>query len=103
MRSLNGSTGFLVFPVPEGAFEQRLNALQNLAIGAKYDYRVERQIGVCVAYDENEIEVDSIFLDFPNLLAKRNGTMCELGDLSDGTRRDQSGRDYDSLPCVVRK
>jgi len=45
--------------------EQRLNALQNFAILAKYDFRVERQIGVCVAHDGDEIEVDWIFLDFP--------------------------------------
>jgi hypothetical protein len=65
MQSLDGRTGFLVFPVPEGAFKQRVNALQNLAILAKYDFRVDRQIGVCVAHDGNEIEVDWIFLDSP--------------------------------------
>jgi hypothetical protein len=65
MQSLNTRTGFVVFPVPEGAFDLRLNALQNFATLAKYDFRIDRQVGVCVARDGNEIEVDWIFLDFP--------------------------------------
>jgi hypothetical protein len=65
MQSVNTGTGFVVFPVFEGAFETRLNALKAFATAAKYDFRLERQIGLSVARDSAEVELDWIYIEHP--------------------------------------
>jgi hypothetical protein len=65
MQSINTGTGFVVFPAHEGAFGTRLNALNNFAAAAKYDSRLERQIGLSVARDGAEVELDWMYLDYP--------------------------------------
>lgn len=65
MHSLNTGTGFVLFPVPTNAFEKRLKALHNYTGAAKYDWKLERQIGLCVARDGTEIEIDWEFLEYP--------------------------------------
>jgi hypothetical protein len=65
MQSTNTKTSFVIFPVPGGAFQMRLNALQNFATLAKYDFRAERQIGVSVAREGEAIQIDWIFMEFP--------------------------------------
>jgi hypothetical protein len=59
------STGFVIFPVPKSAFDLRLNALNNFATLAKYDFHAERQIGLCLAKDGGEVEIDWMFLEWP--------------------------------------
>lgn len=58
-------TGIVVFPVPEGGYNRRLNALHNYTLAAKYDWKLERQIGVSVARDGEEIQIDWAFADHP--------------------------------------
>ncbi|MEO7142235.1 MAG: hypothetical protein ABI165_01900, partial [Bryobacteraceae bacterium] len=65
MCSIRTGTGFVVIPVHKGAFERRLNALNNFAVAAKYDFRLERQIGVSVARDGAEIELDWLYIEYP--------------------------------------
>lgn len=55
----------MIFPVAQGMFEKRLNALNNFSLLMKYDFRLERQIGVSVARDGEEIEIDWIFINYP--------------------------------------
>ncbi len=65
MQSTNTKTSFVIFPVPDGAFQMRLNALRNFATLAKYDFRAERQIGASVARDGEAIQIDWLFMEFP--------------------------------------
>ena len=65
MQSLNTGTGFVVFPVHKDGFESRLTALNNFATAAKYDFRLERQIGLSVARDGEEVELDWIYIEHP--------------------------------------
>jgi hypothetical protein len=65
MRSGSTGTGFVVIPVPGSAFALRLNALDNFARLAKYDFGVDRQVGLTLARDGDEIEIDWIFLEWP--------------------------------------
>jgi hypothetical protein len=58
-------TGFVVIPVPKDAFNRRLDALNNFAISAKYDWRLDRQIGLALARDGDEIEIDWAYLEWP--------------------------------------
>ncbi|MCX6598925.1 MAG: hypothetical protein NTV70_21440 [Acidobacteria bacterium] len=64
LKGANG-TGFLVIPIHQGAFDTRLDALNNLSIAAKYDWRLDRQIGLSVARDGSEVELDWCYLDGP--------------------------------------
>ena len=54
-------TGVVVFPVPKGEYDRRLTALHNYTIAAKYDWKLERQIGVSVARDGEEVQIDWAF------------------------------------------
>ncbi|MBS1859847.1 MAG: hypothetical protein JST11_31040 [Acidobacteria bacterium] len=63
MESLNSGTGFVVIPIHKGAFENRLNALTNFAGAAKYDSHLDRQIGISVARDGTEVELDWVFIE----------------------------------------
>lgn len=58
-------TGLVVIPIHQGAFEARLQALNNFAVAAKYDWRLERQIGLSVARDGAEVELDWIHIESP--------------------------------------
>jgi hypothetical protein len=61
----SGRVGFVVFPLHRGAFDKRLNALENFAMLTKYDFRLDRQIGVCIGRACVDIEIDWLFLDYP--------------------------------------
>jgi hypothetical protein len=65
LHSLNTGTGFVIFPVPQGMFEKRLNALRNFSLFMKYDFGLERQIGVSVARDGEDFEIDWMFIEHP--------------------------------------
>jgi|SRR5579872_2030201 len=65
MRSLNTGTGFVVIPIHGGAFNTRLNALNNYSVAAKYESRLERQIGISVARDGTEVELDWLYIEHP--------------------------------------
>jgi hypothetical protein len=64
MKSSTG-TGFVFFPVPRHAFNLRLNALRNFATLMKYDFRLDRQIGVSVARDGEYVEISWLFMEHP--------------------------------------
>ena len=54
----SSKTGFVVIPVPAGAFNKRLNALRNFTTLVKYDWKLERAMGVSFARDNGTIELD---------------------------------------------
>ncbi|MEZ5124920.1 MAG: hypothetical protein R2826_01540 [Thermoleophilia bacterium] len=58
-------TGFVVFPVPDGQFDKRITALKNYTMAAKYDCKLDRQIGVAVSRIGDEIEIDWMMANYP--------------------------------------
>jgi len=57
--------GFVFIPVEEELVEQRVNGLGNLTYAAKYEQRLQRQVGVCFAKEGEYIHIDWCFQDFP--------------------------------------
>ena len=57
--------GFVFIPVEEELVEQRINGLGNLTYAAKYEHRLQRQVGVCFAKEGEYIHIDWCFQDFP--------------------------------------
>jgi hypothetical protein len=58
-------TGIVAFPVPKGEYNRRLNGLLNYTRAAKYDWKLERQIGVSVARDGTKVQIDWAFENHP--------------------------------------
>lgn len=58
-------TGFVVFPVATDDYPQRLVALRNLTLAAKYDWRLPREVGVAIARRGQQYEIDWAFVQFP--------------------------------------
>jgi hypothetical protein len=58
-------TGFVVFPVPDGEYDNRLTALQNYTRAAKYDLELDHQIGVVISRIEGNVEIDWMVASFP--------------------------------------
>lgn len=58
-------TGFVVFAVPPGEFENRLRALENFTLAAKHDWGLPREVGVGVSRIGEEIEIDWAFVGAP--------------------------------------
>lgn len=55
-------TGIVVFPVPAKSFSNRLNVLTYVTALAKYDWRLERVVGVSFARNVGAIEIDWCFI-----------------------------------------
>ena len=57
--------GFIFIAIPEYGFHNRTNALLNLTGLAKYDQRLQRQIGVSLTKKDGNIYVDWCLIDSP--------------------------------------
>lgn len=58
-------TGFVVFPVPAKGYRLRINALMNFTHLFKYDWKLDRAIGVAFARDNDVIQIDWCLEDAP--------------------------------------
>jgi hypothetical protein len=56
--------GFVFIPVDRRMSPYRQQGLMNLTIAAKYDSRLQRQIGIAIAKEEQDILMESCFLDY---------------------------------------
>jgi hypothetical protein len=65
MRVPGRETGFVVFPIPDGQFDNRITALKNLTMAAKYDWKLDRQIGLAVSRIGDEVEIDWMMAHYP--------------------------------------
>ena len=65
MRVPGRDIGFVVFPVPKGAHDYRLNALHNYTLAMKHDWKLPRAIGVAVSRVGGKVEIDWAFVEFP--------------------------------------
>ena len=57
--------GFVVFPVPKNLHDQRINALMNFTTAFKYDWHLERAIGLSVSKDGKMVDLDWCRLSSP--------------------------------------
>lgn len=57
--------GFVFIPTESRMFAYRQQGLMNFTLAAKYDLRLERQIGILFAKEQEEILIDFCLLDFP--------------------------------------
>jgi len=57
--------GFVVFPVPAKSYDLRLNALKNFTHLFKYDWKLDRALGVSFSRDNEFIQIDWCLIDIP--------------------------------------
>jgi len=55
--------GFVLIPLTKEGFPYRLNALQNLTEAAKYDLKVDKQIGISFVKDGQDFLIDWCFIE----------------------------------------
>ena len=55
--------GFVFIPLQRAMFTYRQQALINLTIAAKYDLKLQRQVGISIAREGQEILIDFCFLN----------------------------------------
>jgi len=58
-------TGFVVFPVPAKGYQRRLNALMNFTHYLKYDWKLDRALGVSFSRDNDIIQIDWCLVGSP--------------------------------------
>jgi hypothetical protein len=54
----SSSVGFVVLPIPAAAYEQRVNGLINFTALMKYDWKLDKAIGISFAKGAEMIDVD---------------------------------------------
>lgn len=57
--------GFVFIPLESEVIDKKMTALQNYALGAKYDFRMNKQIGVSIVKKGEYFLIDWIYLEFP--------------------------------------
>ena len=57
--------GFLFIPIEKELLEQRVNGLKNLTYAAKYEQRLQCQVGISFAKKEDNLFIDWALLDNP--------------------------------------
>ncbi len=61
----NTGCGFVFIAVEPPNIERRLIGLNNLTLGAKYEQRLDRQVGISFARQDGEFLIDWCHLEFP--------------------------------------
>ena len=61
----NTGCGFVFIAVEPPNIERRLIGLNNFTLGAKYERRLDRQVGISFAWQEGEFLIDWCHLEFP--------------------------------------
>lgn len=57
--------GFVFVPLKKKDINNRMTALKNFAHGAKYDLKMDKQIGVSIAKEGEYFLIDWVYLEFP--------------------------------------
>jgi len=57
--------GFLFVAVPPQEANRRLQGLENLTLGSKYEQRLERHVGVVMSPDGDELQIDWAYVSWP--------------------------------------
>jgi hypothetical protein len=57
--------GFLFLAVPPDRSDGRLQGLENLTLGSKYELRLDRHVGVVISPDDDELQIDWAYIQSP--------------------------------------
>jgi hypothetical protein len=58
------SAGIIIFPVPASMYPNHRPGLQRITLAAKYDWRLNTQIGIAVARDDPDMQIDWAYAQF---------------------------------------
>ena len=57
--------GFVFIPLTQKAFAYRLTALENLTDAAKYDLKLDKQVGISFVKEGEDFLIDWCFIEHP--------------------------------------